>query len=118
MTAGRYSFTIEQGVKFSTVITWKDANGALVDLTGCTAELKIKGIECDDPLLTISTTPDDNGNVLTLGGEDGTIAVLIKSATTSGISWSEAKYDLEVTDSLGEPVRLLQGTFSISPEVK
>ncbi|WP_279631030.1 hypothetical protein [Rathayibacter sp. VKM Ac-2759] len=43
--AGKYNFTIEQGVAFTRVVTWKDASGALVNLTNKTARMQVRDAE-------------------------------------------------------------------------
>lgn len=117
MNPGNYNFTIQQGTKFSRVLTWKDSAGSLVNLTGYTAEMRIKS-EASDPVevITLSTTPDEDGNGITLGGAAGTITLLIKSATTDAMDFNEADYDLDLIDASDEPTRLLKGTVSLSRE--
>lgn len=116
MTAGRYNFTIEQGTKFTKVITWTDSTGALVNLTGYTAELHIVDSELDTSIITVTTTADTNGNVITLGGSAGTISILIKTVTTTTFTFSDAKYYLEMIDTTGEVSRLIQGSVSLNLE--
>lgn len=116
MSAGSYNFTIEQAAKFSRVLTWKDAAGARVPLTGFTATMKIWDKDTGVLLLTLTTTPDVNGNVITLGGTAGTITILIKTVTTTTFTFSEAKYKLRLNDSSGEGNRLIEGSLSFSKE--
>ena len=42
MSAGQYSFTIEQGTDFSRVLTWIDGNGNVIDLSGYTAACQVR----------------------------------------------------------------------------
>lgn len=115
MTAGRYNFTIEQQDGFSTVLSWSPG-GILAVLTGFTATLIIENeISGQPPILTLTTTPNANGDVLTLGGSAGTITVTISSTTTSTMSFGDADYLLRIIDPTGKPRRLLQGVFSLSP---
>lgn len=117
MTAGSYNFTIEQGTKFSTVLTWK-SGGALVDLTGWTAELEAKSDAPERPVvLSLSTTVDENGNGIILGGEDGTITLLAKSALTLPMDFSNADFQLNLIDPSGEPKALIKGALSLEPKV-
>lgn len=92
MTAGSYNFTLEQNTKFTRVLTYLDATGAPANLTGYTASLKIKGNATSPLVISLTTTPDASGNVITLGGSAGTITILIKSATTAAMDFTEGRY--------------------------
>lgn len=116
MAAGQYNFIIEQNAKFNPVLTWKDSTGALVNLTGWTATMKIWDVQTKNLLLTLTTTPDANGNVITLGGAAGTISILIKTVTTSTLNFNEATFKLRLNDSTGEGDRIIQGAIAFSPE--
>jgi hypothetical protein len=111
MSAGRYSFAIEQGATFDRTVTWRDNAGALVDLTSYTATMKIK-----DPDGTTIATP-----TLTLGGAAGTIAIHLSAATTRALTPTPSDslvYDLLVTAADGVTLtRLLQGRVRIDQAV-
>lgn len=120
MAAGQYDFLCEQGATFSRRITWTDENGDVVPLTGYSARMKVRTTIDAATLLHELTT--DNGGI-SLGGVAGTIDLLIDAATTadfpagtrrSGIRYY---YDLELESSTGYVTRLLQGRFTVSPEV-
>lgn len=116
MTAGLYNYLIEQNTKFNPVLTWRDASGAVVNLTGWTATMKIWDKQTKLPILTLTTTPDANGNGITLGGAAGTISILIKTATTATMNFTEASYILRINDTTGEGERVIEGSISFSPE--
>lgn len=117
MTAGKHNFTIEKEATFQRTLTWRDSSGDLVNLTGFSAQMKIYGDGCGDaPALTLTTTPDESDNVLTLGGAAGTIVIFISDETTSSLDFSNGSYVLKVTDSLGNQERLLEGVITVSPE--
>jgi hypothetical protein len=117
MTAGSYNFTIEQNTRFYKVLVWRDSTGALVNLSSFTgAVMKIWDVTTKNLILTLTTTPDANGNVITLGGAAGTVTLLIKTATTTTMSFREATYKLRINDASSEGDRLLQGTISFSKE--
>ncbi len=117
MSAGKYNFTIEQGADLSRVFTWKDANGSPVSLVGYTARMKIKDSSTGTTILSLTNAADANGNVLTLGGLVGTITLTIKSVTTTAMTFTEGKYDLELVDASNKVTRLVQGIVSLSQEV-
>lgn len=116
MRAASYNLTIEQGAKFDRTFTWKDSTGTVIDLTGYTARMPIKDLSGND-IITLSTTTDDDGNGITLGGEAGTITLLIKTATTTAMDFTQGKYNLELTDGFGEVYRVMEGPIELSREV-
>ncbi len=113
MAAGRYDFTIEQGADLTIPLTYKDSAGALVNLTGYTAKMKIK-----DPtgavLVSLTNVANPNTDVLTLGGVLGTVTIFISRMTTLALSFKEGTYDLELVDGAGKTTRLIQGIITYS----
>lgn len=125
MAAARRNLRCEQGADFDPVITWRTASsegasGTPVDLTGWDARMQVRAtISSDDVILELTK---DNGKI-TLGGPDGTIALLLSGAETAEIPLTnpdkEAKYyyDLELVSPTGAIKRLIRGRFKVSPEV-
>lgn len=114
MAAAPYDITIEQGATWRTTLTVKDATGTTVDLTGYTARMQIRpSVESTTVLLELNTT----GSGITVTGPAGQIALLITATATTGINWTGAVYDLELTAPSGDVTRLLQGRVTLSPEV-
>lgn len=116
--AARYDFTIDQGSYWTRLITWKDADGDPIDLTGYTARLQWRKRYEDDAVLEITT---ENGGI-TLGGVDGTIQLDIFAGDTSPITingdTATFLYDLEmIPGSESTAHRLLQGKFTLTREV-
>lgn len=114
MAAGSYDITIEQGATFSLVLTWKDENGALINLTGFSARMQIReNVESEDVIASLATS----GSGIVLGGALGTITITIDAAITATIRQTFAVYDLELQSASGVVTRLVQGAVTISPEV-
>ena len=113
MTPGKYNMICPQGATFSKTITWK-IDDIPVDLTGYTARMKAKDkhkTNCD-PIVDITT---ENGGI-TLGGEKGTIDLLVSASDTSLIYAKDYVYDIELV-STDFVYRLLEGKFIVTPEV-
>lgn len=114
MTAGTYTITIEQGGTFSLPLTWKDALGNLVDLTGYTARLHIREeIESSTAFITLTT---ENGGIAP-GGTAGTVTLKLSAAATAALTQSKGVYDLELIGGSGVVTRLLEGLVVIRKEV-
>ena len=114
MTAGTYDITIEQGATYSQVFTWKDANGASINLTGYTARMQAR--ESVDTATTFIALTTENGGIA-LGGAAGTVGLTMIATATAALSIFNGVYDLELISGAGVVTRLLEGSLTVSPEV-
>ena len=113
MIAGVYNFTIYQGATFSREITVKDANNDLYNFTNHTARMHIRS-EIDSSVVMIELTTE-NGRIV-LGGEDGTITLIIDAEDTAELL-TDGVYDLEIVNYSGRVDRLLKGAVKLDLEV-
>lgn len=114
MTAGYCQLTIEQGADWNVVLSsWTDSNGALVNLTGYTAQMEI----CDSPggdnaYVQLTTS---NGKIA-IDTVAKTITLQLTAAQTSALTyWKKAVYDLFMTDGSGVVTRLIYGDVIFIP---
>ena len=130
MSAGRYSFVIEQGATTNFEIQYKDSNNVPVDLTNYTGRLQIKSTYAQDSgelFLTLSSSLNPDGTGLNFSGSNsstpptsGSIGIYIASCTSSALTFNEAVYDLELYSGSGDcpfTVRLLEGKIQLSKQV-
>jgi len=117
LRAGKYNFTIEQGAQFRRVLTWKDGAGALVNLTGFTARIKIKRRDAGAEIMSLVIQASASVNGILLGGAAGTITLTILAVTTTAMNFTEGKYDLELVDGPASPIACWKGWCPSGPEV-
>tara|TARA_R110001592_G_scaffold57873_2_gene175896 strand:+ start:32 stop:430 length:399 start_codon:yes stop_codon:yes gene_type:complete len=130
MSAGRYSFVIEQGATTNFEIQYKDSNNVPVDLTNYTGKLQIKSTYAQDSgelFLTLSSSLNVDGTGLNFSGSNGStpptsgsIGIYIASCTSSALTFNEAVYDLELYSGSSDcpfTVRLLEGKIQLSKQV-
>lgn len=131
MAAGRYSFTIEQGATTNFEIQYKDSNNTPVDLTGYTGRMQIASDYSSVPnrtvYLTLSSSLRADGTGLNFSGSSGnippasgSIGIYIAACTSSLLTFTTAKYDLEIYSGSGAcplTVRLLEGQINLSNQV-
>tara|TARA_B100001094_G_C17839165_1_gene627096 strand:+ start:212 stop:610 length:399 start_codon:yes stop_codon:yes gene_type:complete len=130
MSAGRYSFVIEQGATTNFEIQYKDSNNVPVDLTNYTGRLQIKSTYAQDSgelFLTLSSSLNVDGTGLNFSGSNGStpptsgsIGIYIASCTSSALTFNEAVYDLELYSGSSDcpfTVRLLEGKIQLSKQV-
>lgn len=113
MPAGTYNITAEQGATFSRVLTWRDENDALINLTGYTARMQVRA-DYASPTAALSLTTE-NGKI-TLGGALGTVTLLVSAADMAAVSGASFVYDLEMVNG-SNVTRLVQGNFTVNAEV-
>jgi hypothetical protein len=119
MAATEYNFSIEQGSSFRLLLTYKDTNGDVIDLTGYCARLtmKVGGQE----FKTFSTLNNDYTEYkFTIDGPQGSINLLIPASATNNYNFNSAKYDLELQSPQDlyvgggkYTIRVLYGTITI-----
>lgn len=129
MRAGNYNITCEAGSTFRRTLEIEqpdlvnDPTGqtyADFDLQGYTARMQVRRtIESTGFLLELTT---ENGG-LTINPADEInqiyidVAASVTASLASNFNTVNAVYDLEIVNGDGVVSRILQGTFTISPEV-
>lgn len=124
MSAGRYSFTIEQGATTSFEIQYKNSSNVPYNLTGYSGRMQLRQtVDSSTVLLTLSSSLNADGTGLNFSGSNGTttqasgsIGVFISAVTSSLLSFDSAVYDLELVSG-SVVTRLLEGTVKLSKEV-
>lgn len=128
MSAGKYSFTIEQGATFTLELQYKDSNGVPINLTGYSGRMQIRPtVTSPTAILTLSSSLNLDGTGLNFSGSNGStplssgsIGIYISSCTSSMLNFSQAHYDLEIYSGSGHcpyTVRLIEGQVRLSNEV-
>lgn len=112
MPAAKHDIYIEQGAAFLLELVWTDSEGVPIDLTDFQGRMQLRGRPGGTILIDCSPT-------IELGGVEGTITVPLNAMQTAEIAAQQGVYDLElhrVSNPL-DVTRLIEGKFSISPEV-
>lgn len=112
--AGRYDFTCNQGATFDRTVTWKDADGSPVDVSGFTARMHVRR-SAQNPQTQAELASDDGSIVL--GGAAGTVQLILTAAQTAALPAAPLVYDLELTAPSGTVTRLIEGRFNIKANV-
>jgi hypothetical protein len=107
-TVAEYPVEYQQYTQFQLYLTLLNPDGTPVDLTGCTALMQVRN--APDGTLAFSTVPE-------LGGTAGTVYATGDESDLAGVAPDVYDYDIRIVDSLGEPHRLIQGTFTVTPGV-
>lgn len=136
MSAGKYSFTIEQGATYRFGIEYTDSSGSAIDLQGYNMKMQIRSDYADNvknklfaTLVDITSSVARTGSYLWFTGSAGTgsdgsgsaaalgqIGVYLDADTTATFTFEEAVYDIELYSG-DEVYRLLEGTILNKKEV-
>lgn len=125
MSAGRYSFVIEQGATLNLNVQWNDSEDNPISLEGCHARMQIRPeIGSSEVLLSLTSSfANACGSGLNLSGSDGltpvqsgSIGIIISAYSSSLLNFNEAYYDLEVVNGC-DVTRLLEGKVKLSKNV-
>lgn len=124
MSAGRYSFTIEQGATTSFEIQYKNSSNVPFDLAGYSGRMQLRpSVDSSTVLLTLSSSLQPDGTGLNFSGSNGSttqasgsIGIFVSAVTSSLLSFDSAVYDLELVSG-SVVTRLLEGTVKLSKEV-
>jgi hypothetical protein len=127
MSAGKYSFVIEQGATLSFELQYRDGNNTPISLSGYSGRMQIRPtVDSSEVYLTLSSSLNPDGTGLNFSGSNGaippasgSIGVYISSTTSSLLSFNQAVYDLEIYSNATPPVvtRLIEGNIRLSKEV-
>lgn len=107
-----YNMVVEQGTDLEFPITLVDADGAQENVSGWTAALHVRKYTESEVILHEMTT--ENTKITTSTGK---VVLIFAQADFVNVTWRNGVYDLEITSPTGKRERLMQGTFTIDPEV-
>lgn len=121
MSAGKYSFIIEQGSTTRFNIVYKDSTGQPVDLSDYSARMQIKSsYGTTSSIATLSSSLWSDGTGLNMvSSSQGMIQLYISSCTSSLFDFDEAYYDIDIISGSNCPVveRILEGRIRLSREI-
>lgn len=114
MAAGTYHIICEQGATFTRELTWSDENDQPINLTGYTARMQVRqSVKSTAVVLELTTT---NGRVV-LYPASGKIVLSLTATETAALPAKSCVYDLELVSAGGVVTRLVEGSFTVRPEV-
>jgi len=113
MSAGEYSFTIESGTDWTLTLTYKDASGTAINNTSYTANMDIRSALAGSLIKNLSSA----GGEITIGGSNGRIVLALTDTETSALTAGRYVYDLELTDTSSNTIRLIEGNVTVKGQV-
>jgi hypothetical protein len=140
MPASRYDIYAEQGSTFKLHLHYKYSGGTGIDLSNFTGAMQVRRSSKDDQVILFFSNNGVTGGGITgefnigsgiagIGGiifntsisggtgYTGGIFIRADATTMKNTPYGKHFYDLELTNSLGEVQRLIEGSFEISREI-
>lgn len=132
--AENYTLKIDAGADFFLAFRLKDEDGNYLNLSSCSAAMKLKN-KYDSVSELVSLTSETDGGITFEKWDDvtsewiDTIAIHITDVQTAllvdyevldsdgDVAYGEGVYDLEITDEESMVTRTIQGYWIASPEV-
>lgn len=114
MAATKFDLDIEQGIPYKKKFLVRNEDNSLPVMTGWTARMQFRQY-VSSPVVALDASTSNNKLVINTG--DSSVEIVLSEADTTVFSSVKYVYDLELLDSSSKPIRLLQGTVSVSQEV-
>jgi len=124
MSAGRYSFLIEQGSTLNLELQYKDSSGNPIDLSSYGGRMQIRPTQPSSTVyITLSSSLQADGTGLNFSGSNnstpptsGSIGIYISAISSSLLDFDTGLYDLEI-HSGSIVTRILEGQVKLSKEI-
>jgi hypothetical protein len=112
--AGQKNFEVDQNATFSFIVEYKDNNGLPIDLTGSTAKMQVRDTKGGSKLAFSLTTPAGGITITPLLGK---LTIKMTPTQTNKLFYPKSSYDIMVTDSNGNKIKMLEGFLTLSRSV-
>lgn len=112
--AGQKNFEVDQNATFSFVVEYKDASGNPIALTGATAKMQVRDTKGGSKLAVTLTSPSGG---ITIDAPNGKLTVKMTPTQTNKLFYPKSSYDLMLTDSNSNKIKLLEGFMTLSRSV-
>lgn len=100
---------VDQGTDFSAIITLKNQDGSVLNLTGFTVASQFRK--------SYQSSSATNFTVTIFNAAQGKIRMQLPAATSSALLPGRYLYDVEITSPANERKRALEGIVVLTPEI-
>lgn len=108
------NFQIDHNTTFNFTVEYRDNQDAPIDLTGATAKLQVRDTTNSARLAFTLSSPSSG---IVINETLGTITVTMNPAQTSKLFYPKAVYDLIVTDSNANRIKMIEGFITLNKTV-
>ena len=108
------NFEVDQNTTFTFIVEYKDNNDTPIDLTGATAKLQVRDTKGGTKLAFTLTSPSGG---ITVDGPNGKLTCKMTPTQTNKLFYPKSSYDLMVTDTNLNKIKLVEGFLTLSRSV-
>ncbi len=112
--AGQKNFEVDQNATFSFIVEYKDNNGVAINLTGASAKMQVRDTKGGSKLAFSLTSP--SGGIV-IDPTNGKLTIKITPTQTNKMFYPKSSYDIMITDSNSNKIKLLEGYMTLSRSV-
>jgi len=112
--AGQKNFEVDQNATFTFIVEYKDNNGLPINLTGATAKMQVRDTKGGTKLAFSLTSP--SGGIV-IDPVNGKLTIKITPTQTNKLFYPKSSYDIMITDSNANKIKLLEGFMTLSRSV-
>lgn len=112
--AGQKNWEVDQNATFTFEVIYKDPNGAVIDLANTSAKMQVRDIKGGSKLAFTLTSPAGG---ITIDEPNGKLTLKMTPTQTNKLFYPKSSYDLMLTDSNSNKVKLLEGFLTLSRSV-
>lgn len=112
--AGQKNWEVDQNATFTFVVEYKDNNGSPIDITGSSVKMQVRDTKGGSKLAFSLTSP--SGGIL-IDGPNGKLTIKITPTQTNKLFYPKSSYDIMLTDSNLNKIKLLEGFMTLSRSV-
>ena len=112
--AAQKNFEVDQNTTFSFTVEYLDNNNLPINLTGATAKMQVRDTKGGSKLAFTLSSPTSG---IVIDQPAGKLTVTMSQAQTNSLFYPKSSYDIMVTDSNGNRIKLLEGYITLSRSV-
>lgn len=112
--AGQKNWEVDQNTTFMFDAVYKDPEGNPIDLTGASAKMQVRDLKGGSKLAFTLTSP--NGGIV-IDPLNGKISIKMTPTQTNKLFYPKSSYDIMLTDSNLNKIKLLEGFLTLSRSV-
>jgi len=112
--AGQKNFEVDQNATFTFVVEYKDNLDAPINLTGASAKMQVRDSKGGQKLAFSLTSPSGG---ITIDPVLGKLTIKITPTQTNKLFYPKSEYDIMLTDSNANKIKLLEGYMTLSRSV-
>lgn len=112
--AGQKNWEVDQNTTFTFTVVYKDNDDNPINLTGCSAKMQVRDTKGGSKLAFSLTSPIGG---ITIDGPNGKVTVKMTPTQTNKLFYPKSSYDIMLTDSNLNKIKLLEGFMTLSRSV-